>query len=117
MLKACHHRLIIAAFAISLGGCALNAEKPAPLETPTVVTETVQTPTRSSSDIQKINELERQLAREQRQCLADKRRLDASLKDSQKQSEDLQKKLDDLQNKLDALLNIDRELRNRGRNR
>lgn len=117
MLNACHRLLIIAAMGTSLAGCGSLTEKRAPIET--VAPETVQTPTRSSSDIQKIGELERQLVREQRQCLAEKRRLELSLKDSQKQSEDLQKKLDDLQNKLDALLDIDidREQRNRGRNR
>lgn len=115
MLNACHRLLIVAAIGSNLAGCALNAEKPAPVET--LPTETAPAVTRSSADIHKIGELERQLLREQRQCLAEKRRLELSLKESQKQSEELQKKLDDLQRKLDALLNIDRELRNRGRNR
>jgi predicted RNase H-like nuclease (RuvC/YqgF family) len=117
MLNAHSRRLIIVAIGCSLAGCASNTEKPAPVEAAAEAPEIVQMPPRSSSDIQKIGELERQLAREQRQCQAEKRRLDLALKDSQKQSEDLQKKFDDLQNKLDALLDIDRELRNRSRNR
>ena len=117
MLNTLCKLLIAFVIGASLYGCASEMEKPAVVEAPPPPTETVQTPSRSSSDLLKIMDLERQLARERRQCVADKRRLDLSLKESQKQSEELQKKLDDLQNKLDGLLNIDRELRSRGRNR
>ena len=115
MLKIHRHLVIIAAIGASLAGCASTDEK---ADVPDSVAAVVEVaPSRSPADIQKITDLERQLLREQRQCLAEKRRLDLSLKDSQKQSEELQKKLDDLQKKLDALLAIDRDLRNRSRNR
>lgn len=88
-----------------LSGCLINSEKrPAGPNDPAVVA------TRAPTDIQRIAELEQQLAQQNRQCVVDKRRLELSLKDSQKQNEVLQKKLD-------ALLAIDRELRNRAKGR
>jgi len=109
--------VIIAILGAGLAGCTSIDEKPeAPVSAPVV--ETIPSNYHAPSDILKINDLERQLAREQRQSLADKRRLDLSLKESQKLNEELQKKIDDLQKKLDALLAIDRDLRNRSsRNR
>lgn len=115
MLKIRCRLVIIAAFVASLAGCATTDEKPGAADSIAPVVDAI--PDRAASDIQKITELERQLVKEQRQCVAEKRRLDLSLKESQKQSEELQKKLDDLQRKLDALLAIDRDLRNRNRNR
>jgi hypothetical protein len=107
-------RLAAAILVGSLAGCATNEDKPVPTAVvPEVVSEAA--PPRLPSDIQKIADLERQLIREQRQYLAEKRRLDLSLKESQKLNEELQKKLDDLQKKLDALLAIDRDLRSRSR--
>jgi hypothetical protein len=87
----------------------MTRQNPAPVSVagaPEIPAETAHV----AADTQKISELERQLAREQRLCIADKRRLEVALKDAQKQNEDLQKKLD-------ALLNIDRDLRNRNRGR
>lgn len=106
------------AFALchGLGGCAANFER----EVVTAVPETLEAPPvacRAAGDVQKIGDLERQLAREQRQCTNDKRRQEQALKESQKQNDELQKKLDDVQKKLDALLTIDRDLRNRNRGR
>jgi hypothetical protein len=108
MLIIHRYYLAMTILVASLGGCATNADKPVACTAPEVLAEPV--PSRSPGDVQKINDLERQLAREQRQCLADKRRLEQSLKDAQKQSEDLQKKID-------ALLAIDHDLRNRSKNR
>jgi len=87
-----------------LTGCATNSEMP-------VAAPSMPTPSssRSTSDIQRIAELERQLVERQRHCLEDKRRQYLALKENQKQSEELQKKLN-------ALLAIDRELRRRGKN-
>lgn len=87
-----------------LTGCATNSEMP-------VASASSLTPSssRSTSDTQRIAELERQLVERQRHCLEDKRRQDLALKENQKQSEELQKKLN-------ALLAIDRELRRRGKN-
>ncbi|MBS1143788.1 MAG: hypothetical protein H6R14_1194 [Proteobacteria bacterium] len=113
MLKTCRCLLLFAALGGGLAGCATTDDNPGAAD----VTDATPSPTRSPADIQKISELERQLLREQRQCVADKRRLELSLKDSQKQIEELQKKYDDLQKKLDALLIIDRDLRNRSRSR
>ena len=104
--------LLIAIIGTGLAGCASTEEKSdTPVSAPVV--EAIPSNYHAPSDILKINDLERQLAREQRQSLADKRRLDLSLKESQKLNEELQKKIDDLQKKLDALLAIDRDLRNR----
>ncbi|MFZ2974143.1 MAG: hypothetical protein WA049_16015 [Ferribacterium limneticum] len=116
MLKHLLNPLIVAAITAGLAGCATRGEENTAAE-PEVVAEAEPAASRAAGDIQKIAELERQLIKEQRQCLAEKRRLDLSLKESQKQNEELQKKLDDLQKKLDALLAIDRDLRNRNRNR
>ena len=109
MLKNPSCLALLIALGAGLAGCATTDENPASPAAPAIL-EATPVATRSAGDIQKINDLERQLSREQRQCLADKRRLEASLKESQKQSEDLQKKLD-------ALLTIDRDLRNRSRSR
>lgn len=110
MLTTASRLTFALALTIVLGACASNEEKPAAPTPPPPVIETTAAPVRAVGDIQRIADLERQLAREQRQNAAEKRRLEQALKESQKQSEDLQKKLD-------ALLNIDRELRNRGRHR
>jgi uncharacterized protein YlxW (UPF0749 family) len=119
MLNICCRLLLITIIGAGLAGCASTEEKSdAPVIAPVV--EAVPSNYHAPSDILKISDLERQLAKEQRQYLTDKRKLELSLKDSQKQNEelqkkvdDLQKKLDDLQKKLDALLAIDRDLRNR----
>lgn len=95
-----------------LAGCALLEETPAPpaVETaPQSISPSV--PIRAPGDIQRIGELERQLAREQRQNLADKKRLEQALKDLK----EAQKLNEELQSKIDALLAIDHDLRNRER--
>jgi hypothetical protein len=109
MLKLCTCLFLAASLGTGLSGCAMTRESPAPVAlagAPEIPAET----THVAADTQKIGELERQLAREQRLCVADKRRLEVALKDAQKQNEELQKKID-------ALLNIDRDLRNRNRGR
>lgn len=116
MPKYLRSLIVVASMAAGLAGCATTGEDKT-AAVPEALPEAEPVTSRSASDIQKISDLERQLLREQRQCQADKRRLDLSLKESQKQSEELQKKLDDLQRKLDALLAIDRDLRNRNRSR
>ena len=89
---------------IWLFGCASQPE--APIEVPIEQVVVTKPPDQS----QKISELERQIAEKQRQCLVDKRRLENSLKELQKQN-------DDLRRKLDGLLDIDRDLRSRGKSR
>ena len=79
---------------------ACSSAPPTPVENP----KTPAVTTRAETDIQRINELERQLSQRQRQCLDEKRRLELELNESQKRG-------DDLQQKLDAVLAIDRELR------
>ena len=79
---------------------ACSSAPPKPVESPEMPAAT----TRAAADIQRINELERQLSQRQRQCLEEKRRLELDLSESQKRG-------DDLQQKLDAILAIDRELR------
>ena len=90
--------------AIWLYGCASRPE--APVEAPVEPVVVAKPPDQS----QKISELERQIAEKQHQCLVDKRRLENSLKELQKQN-------DDLRRKLDGLLDIDRDLRSRGKAR
>lgn len=109
MLKIPCRLTLVAAFGASLAGCASIGEKSGTHEGVATVVEAAPSIPRSPADLQKINDLERQLTREQRLCLAERRRLELALKESQKQSEDLQKKID-------ALLAIDRDLRNRSRN-
>lgn len=92
---------------IALSGCAASNVKQAD---EIIVFEPLPNNPRSAVDVQKIAELERQLAERQRQCQIEKRRLELALKDNQKHSEELQKKID-------ALLAIDRELRNRIKSR
>jgi predicted RNase H-like nuclease (RuvC/YqgF family) len=116
MLKHLCSFLAVVTIAASLTGCATRGEDKAAVVPEAVVEAEPVTP-RSPADIQKITDLERQLAREQRQYQTEKRRLEQALRESQKQNDELQKKLDDLQRKLDALLAIDRDLRNRSRNR
>jgi RNase H-fold protein (predicted Holliday junction resolvase) len=99
------NKLLIIAIAIALTGCALNQDKKSD---EVIVFEPLPTNSRSPLDVQKISEMEKQLADKQRQCLADKRRLEIALKDNQKQSDELQKKLD-------SLLAIDREIRSRAK--
>ncbi|MDP3538658.1 MAG: hypothetical protein Q8S26_08135 [Azonexus sp.] len=89
---------------VVLSGAACTTYREIP---PDTSAEPVAT-ARSTTDVQKIADLERQMAEKQRQCLADKRRLETTLKENQKQNEELQKKLD-------GLLAIDRELRNRNK--
>lgn len=89
---------------LGLAGCASNMEQP-----PGVVDVLPGSP-RPVSDAPRNAELERRLAERQRQCADDKRRLELALKENQLRTEELQKKLD-------ALLAIDRELRNRGKDR
>ena len=79
---------------------ACSSAPPTLVENP----ETPVTTTRAASDLQRINELERQQFQRQRHCLEEKRRLELELKESQKRG-------DDLQQRLDAVLAIDRELR------
>jgi len=96
---------LLGAIAFAVSACASNSEKQVD---EVVVFEPAPISTRSAVDVQRISELERQLAERQRQCQLEKRRLELALKDNQKQSDELQKKLD-------ALLAIDRELRGRTR--
>lgn len=100
-------KIVLLAAVLVLHGCALNGAKQAD---EVIVFEPVPINPRSTLDIQKIGDLEKQLAERQRQCQAEKRRLELALKDNQKQSDELQKKLD-------SLLAIDRELRARVKNR
>jgi len=79
---------------------ACSSAPPTPVESPEMPAVT----TRAAADIQRINELERQLSLRQRHCLEEKKRLELELTESQKRG-------DDLQQKLDAILAIDRELR------
>ena len=79
---------------------ACSSVPPTPVESH----ETPAATTRAAADIQRINELERQLSQRQRQCLEEKHRLELDLNESQKRG-------DDLQQKLDTILAIDRELR------
>ena len=79
---------------------ACSSAPPTRVESP----ETPAVTTRAAADIQRINELERQLSLRQRHCLEEKRRLELDLSESQKRG-------DDLQQRLDAILAIDRELR------
>lgn len=116
MLKTRYRLAVIYALCAGLAGCASNAEQEAASFTPETV-EAAPVACRSANDVQRIGDLERQLAKEQRQCISDKRRQEQALKESQKQNEDLQKKFDDVQKKLDALLTIDRDLRSRNRSR
>ena len=97
---------LVCAIPFALSACASNSEKQVD---EVIAFESAPINTRSAVDVQRISELERQLAERQRQCQLEKRRLELALKDNQKQSEELQKKLD-------ALLAIDRELRGRTRN-
>ena len=99
----CSRKFFIFAAVLALTGCASKSSRQVD---EVVVFEPLPTHSRSTLDVQKIGELERQLADRQRQCQVEKRRLEFALKDSQKHSEELQKKID-------ALLAIDRELRNR----
>jgi hypothetical protein len=87
---------------------ACSSAPPTPVESPE--TPAATTTTRAAADIQRINELERQLSLRQRHCLEEKRRLELDLSESQKRG-------DDLQQKLDAILAIDRELRRGGNER
>lgn len=87
-----------------LTACASNTEKSP------VVADVPPSVPRPVSDTQRIAELERQLAERQRQCAEEKRRQELALKESQLRTEQLQKKLD-------SLLAIDRELRNRPKER
>ncbi len=98
--------ILLCTIAFSISACATNSEK---VVDEVIVFEPAPINSRSAVDVQRISELERQLAERQRQCQLEKRRLELALKDNQKQSEELQKKLD-------ALLAIDRELRSRTRN-
>ena len=97
--------ILLWAVILGLGGCTANHAKQAP-----EVDQLGAAPLdpRATADSQKIGELERHLAERQRQCLAEKRRLELALKESQKRSDDLQKKID-------TLLAIDRELRSRAK--
>ncbi len=89
---------------LGLAGCASHTKKsPVMSDVPSSVPRPV-------SDAQRIAELERQLAERQRQCAEEKRRQELALKESQQRAEQLQKKLD-------SLLAIDRELRNRPKER
>ena len=97
------NRILILATVSALAGCAATKDRQTE---DVIVFEPMPSNSRSALDIQKIGELEKQAADKQRQCLAEKRRLELALKDNQKQSEELQKKLD-------SLLAIDRELRSR----
>lgn len=96
---------LFSATVLVLNGCALNTGKQVD---EVIVFEPMPTNPRSTLDVQKIGELEKQLAERQRQCQVEKRRLELALKDNQKQSDELQKKLD-------SLLAIDRELRSRAK--
>lgn len=100
-------KIVLLVAVLALTACASNSAKQAD---EVIVFEPVPTNPRSTLDVQKISELERQLAERQRQCQAEKRRLELALKDNQKQSDELQKKLD-------SLLAIDRELRSRAKSR
>jgi uncharacterized protein HemX len=97
--------IVLFAAVLALSGCASNNAKQADQ---VIVFEPAPGNPRSALDVQKIAELEKQLAERQRQCQAEKRRLELALKDNQKQSDELQKKLD-------SLLAIDRELRGRAK--
>lgn len=96
---------LLCAAILAVSGCASTNEKPPP---EVVLIESPVVSTRSALDVQKISELERQLAERQRQCQLEKRRLEFAIKENQKSSEELQKKLN-------ALLAIDRELRSRAK--
>ena len=98
-------KLLIFAIVLALTACASIKDKQSE---EVVVFEPLPTNPRSPLDIQKIGELEKQAADKQRQCLAEKRRLELALKDNQKQTDELQKKLD-------SLLAIDRDLRSRAK--
>jgi hypothetical protein len=100
-------KFLIFTAVLALSGCAANNVRQAD---EIIVFEPLPNSPSSTVDIQKIAELERQLAERQRQCQIEKRRLELALKDNQKHSEELQKKID-------ALLAIDRELRNRIKSR
>ncbi|NTV71991.1 MAG: hypothetical protein HGA71_17860 [Azonexaceae bacterium] len=116
MQKPCSLLLPALAVVFLLAGCATSSET---VESPSevVVVDAAQSTCHAPADVQRIADLEKQIGREQRQCLAEKRRLETALRESQKQNDELQKKLDDLQKKLDALLAIDRDLRSRNRSR
>jgi hypothetical protein len=109
MLRLCTCLFVVALLGSGLSGCAMTSEIPAPVAV-AGASESSPEVAHGAADCQRVSDLERQLSREQRQCIAEKRRLEAALKDSQKQTEDLQKKID-------ALLAIDRDLRNRSKNR
>ncbi|MEN9481793.1 MAG: hypothetical protein RLZZ298_3188 [Pseudomonadota bacterium] len=98
-------KLILLVTVLALNACASYSSKQAD---ELIVFEPLPTNPRSTLDVQKIGELEKQLAERQRHCQAEKRRLELALKDNQKQSDELQKKLD-------SLLAIDRELRSRSK--
>ncbi|WP_162888601.1 hypothetical protein [Dechloromonas sp. HYN0024] len=91
MLKARCRLTLIAAIGTILAGCAATNERPGSPDNFATVVDAVPNMPHATGDLQKINDLERQLVREQRQCVLEKRRLELSLKESQKQSDDLQK--------------------------
>ncbi len=86
---------------VLLTGCNTAEQRPAEVLEPSATTST-------HGEMQRINDLQRQMAERQRQCNEEKRRQEQSLKESHKRNEELQKKLD-------TLLAIDRELRSRGK--
>jgi hypothetical protein len=92
--------LFVYAIVFALTACASSKDRQS--EDDGIVFDPVPTNPRSPFDVQRIVELEKK----QRQCLAEKRRLELAIKDNQKQTDELQKKLD-------SLLAIDREIRSR----
>ncbi|MBK7415487.1 MAG: hypothetical protein IPJ38_10645 [Dechloromonas sp.] len=98
-------KLLIIAIVLTLTACASTKDKQSE---EVIVFEPLPTNPRSPLDVQKIGELEKQVTEKQRQCMAEKRRLELALKDNQKQADELQKKLD-------SLLAIDRDLRSRAK--
>jgi len=91
---------MVSGLLVTLVLTACSSAPPTPVES----RDTPAATTRAVADIQRINELERQLSQRQRQYFEEKRRLELELSESQKRG-------DDLQQKLDAILAIDRELR------
>lgn len=86
---------------VLLTGCNTVAQRPVEALEPSATTS-------QQGEMQRISDLQRQMAERQRQCNEEKRRQEQSLKESHKRNDELQKKLD-------TLLAIDRELRSRGK--
>ena len=119
MLKFEHHQsqrhaALALLASLLLSACSLLPQKPVEI----VIPEAPAASARDAVDVERIDELERQLAEQQsqlaerqrqlaerrRQYLEEKQRLERELKESQERSDELRKKLD-------AILAIDRELR------